>query len=310
MTITKRNPIISIHESDIWNGYHKINELSESERNRKFFYAEDFAVLYDQMIGLVVPQYTLMHNTALELLQFHFEQTINSSIEDMEGSILDIGCGTGDQTIALMDTFPGMSVVGVDLCQSILNIFANKIKARNDILPRIQMVCGNIFGDACTAPKLLEKISPNAENRRYRAAISGLTLHHLTAEEKRKTYRRVFEALEPDGVFINADLFGYQSVEFTEWNRENHIKRFQKIFANHNPGINSAMTKEICAELSIYWTDHYRRDNLLFPTGHEEDLLSKQHGHATEIELLREAGFKQITVPYRYWLTGITVAKK
>lgn len=306
--LSKRLYLISKQDECAQNKLYKAKELSDNEREQKFFYAEDYAKYYDQTIELVVPYYARMYEVLTELLNFQFKQNAD---QGEHGYLLDVGCGTGQKTISILEAFPGVSMVGLDLCQSMLNIFADKVKDKEELCARIQMFRGNIFGDACTTQKLIETISDKGR-KQYRAIISALTFHHFTVEEKRETYRRIFEILEPDGVFINADLFGYQSTEFTEWNRENHIKRFKHNFDSYDfsGSQDKRLTQDLCINLAVYWENHYRKDNLLLPVEYEVDPIGKRHGCVTEFELLREAGFKQLRVPYRYWLTGIVLARK
>jgi hypothetical protein len=49
----------------------EIFSQEDSERRRKFFYAEQEAGMYNETIQLVVPQYDLMHQSMLDLLKYH-----------------------------------------------------------------------------------------------------------------------------------------------------------------------------------------------------------------------------------------------
>jgi tRNA (cmo5U34)-methyltransferase len=47
----------------------------------------------------------------------------------------------------------------------------------------------------------------------FHAVVSSVAIHHLTNDEKRKLYERIFGALAPGGVFVNAE----QVLGETEW---------------------------------------------------------------------------------------------
>jgi len=40
---------------------------------------------------------------------------------------------------------------------------------------------------------------------RYDLICSALSLHHLEQDDKRRLYKKIFDALHPGGIFVNAD---------------------------------------------------------------------------------------------------------
>jgi tRNA (cmo5U34)-methyltransferase len=57
------------------------------------------------------------------------------------------------------------------------------------------------------------------------AVVSALAIHHLTDEKKRTLFRRVHAALEPGGVFVNAEQVIGSSPRFTEFYKRWHEAR-------------------------------------------------------------------------------------
>ena len=109
--------------------------------------------------------------------------------------LLDLGCGTGLELEPIFARFPALRVTGVDLTAAMLDRLRAKSPDRDLTLIRGSYV-GMDFGRAC-----------------YDAAVSFETLHHLEPEEKGALYRRVWEALTPEGVYVECDYIAATAEE-------------------------------------------------------------------------------------------------
>lgn len=109
--------------------------------------------------------------------------------------LLDLGCGTGLELEPIFVRFPALKVTGVDLTAAMLDCLQAKFPDRDLTLIRGSYV-GMDFGRAC-----------------YDAAVSFETLHHLEPEEKGALYRRVWEALTPEGVYLECDYIAATAEE-------------------------------------------------------------------------------------------------
>lgn len=109
--------------------------------------------------------------------------------------LLDLGCGTGLELESIFARFPALRVTGVDLTAAMLDRLRAKFPDRELTLIRGSYV-GMDFGRAC-----------------YDAAVSFETLHHLEPEEKGALYRRVWEALTPEGVYVECDYIAATAEE-------------------------------------------------------------------------------------------------
>lgn len=109
--------------------------------------------------------------------------------------LLDLGCGTGLELESIFARFPALRVTGVDLTAAMLDRLRAKFPDRDLTLIRGSYV-GMDFGRAC-----------------YDAAVSFETLHHLEPEEKGALYRRVWEALTPEGVYVECDYIAATAEE-------------------------------------------------------------------------------------------------
>ena len=109
--------------------------------------------------------------------------------------LLDLGCGTGLELEPIFARFPALRVTGVDLTAAMLDRLRVKFPDRDLTLIRGSYV-GMDFG-----------------RERYDAAVSFETLHHLEPEEKGALYRRVWEALTPEGVYVECDYIAATAEE-------------------------------------------------------------------------------------------------
>lgn len=109
--------------------------------------------------------------------------------------LLDLGCGTGLELEPIFVRFPALKVTGVDLTAAMLDCLQAKFPDRDLTLIRGSYVRMD-FGRAC-----------------YDAAVSFETLHYLEPEEKGALYRRVWEALTPEGVYLECDYIAATAEE-------------------------------------------------------------------------------------------------
>ncbi|HTU79050.1 MAG TPA: methyltransferase domain-containing protein [Solirubrobacteraceae bacterium] len=104
---------------------------------------------------------------------------------------LDLGCGGGAMSALVRSLAPAEGVL-VDFSEPMLE----RARAR----------LGEGSGAAVLAadlsdPAWLRALAPG----RYDLVVSGLAIHHLTAERKRALYAEVHGLLEPRGMFVNMD---------------------------------------------------------------------------------------------------------
>ena len=94
-------------------------EPKKALQRKAFFFAEAAAGMYDLTIGMVVPYYAIMHDFILTLLR-----TKRLSAGDV---ILDVGSGTGTDSLSILTTFPKVHVVSMDLCEPIQRVHYRKL---------------------------------------------------------------------------------------------------------------------------------------------------------------------------------------
>lgn len=113
-------------------------------------------------------------------------------------TLLDLGCGTGLELQAIFDRFPMLQVTGIDLTQPMLDVLAQKYSDKH-----ITLQCGDYFQTPWNT-------------QQYDAILSVQSLHHFTHTDKRDLYRRVASALNPGGLYIEADYIAHSQAEEQE----------------------------------------------------------------------------------------------
>lgn len=110
-------------------------------------------------------------------------------------SVLDLGCGTGLELEAYFHANPTAKVTGIDLAPGMLAKLKKKFSSCD-----IRLILGSYF-DVPLGSAV------------YDAAVSVESLHHFTKEEKLPLYRKLHQALKPDGYFILTDYFAASEEE-------------------------------------------------------------------------------------------------
>jgi len=262
-------------------------QISEEEKRRCFFYAMLEANLYDATIEWVCPYYRLMHDTLVELVGLHIGQRPKGSAQDPY-YVLDIGCGTGAESLTLLKKFPFIKVVGVDLAGPMLQQLQAKIDELEVASGRFTLVEADFLTDSCLPGRLQAHLPKEARKRGFDAIISAFTLHHFSARQKRLAYRRVYECLARGGVLLNGDLFNYEgeSSQMSTAALDFEVKWIRDHFAEEAK--KDPHMKRLCTK----WVAHYFNDNSC-------------NSITTQMKMLREAGFRQVANPFRYWQVGL-----
>lgn len=136
------------------------------------------AAEYDVSRRRLIPCYDLFYGTAVELA--------SRTVKDKNPSILDIGAGTGLLSEHVLQKFPTANLALLDESAEML--------AKAQI--RLEQYKPKVFVQAMTSALPSEK---------FHAVISSLAIHHLSDKDKKDLFKRVFDILEPGGIFINAE---------------------------------------------------------------------------------------------------------
>lgn len=136
---------------------------------------------YDIEIRRFVPDYDAMIVEAVSAL---VEQ-----IAREDGTILDLGAGTGALSAAMARRLPKAKLVLLDADAAMLEKAGKRLAAERD---RIELREGTFAG-------ALPRVD---------AAVASLSLHHVhDSSEKRVVYTNILHALAPRGVLVSCDAF-------------------------------------------------------------------------------------------------------
>ncbi len=136
------------------------------------------AAEYDESRRRLIPCYDLFYATAAELAA--------RTVKVTSPTILDLGAGTGLLSEFIMQKFQFAS----------LNLLDESAEMLSKAQLRLERYSPRVFIQPMTAP---------LPTGRFHAVISSLAIHHLADDEKRNLFSRIFQSLEPDGVFINGE---------------------------------------------------------------------------------------------------------
>ncbi|MFW9919435.1 MAG: class I SAM-dependent methyltransferase [Candidatus Thorarchaeota archaeon] len=125
-----------------------------------------------------------------------------SMADSVEGSILELACGTGRVTLELAKR--GHEIVGLDATEAMLSIARSKAQALGaDILARVTFISGNI--------------SDFKLNRTFDLIIIPSSFKfNLTTEEQLSCLRSIKDHLSPEGLFILDHFPGGVQAEYDE----------------------------------------------------------------------------------------------
>lgn len=209
---------------------------------------EEEASEFDNIILKLVPHYTQMIDALVSAIPFKNTDSIN---------IIDLGCGTGYVSMNIKERFPNSKLTCLDFAENMIA----QAKIRMSKYRNVNFI--------------LEDIRKFEFDKKYDAVVSSLALHHLeTKKDKIKFYKKIFDALEPEGVFYNSDII----LGSNETLHELYVSKWKEFMAKSLPG----------DEIEDTWmAKHHREDR-------PEVLLD-------QISWLKDIGFKQIDIVWKYY---------
>ena len=170
-----------------------------------------------------------------------------------DANVLDLGCGTGLELEYYFARNGEASVVGIDLSADMLAALKRKFADR-----KVKLICGSYF-------------DVPFEANRFDAAVSVESLHHFTAAQKLKLYKKLNTALSDNGYFVLTDYFAEsEEAEHFYFSELERLKSEQRL------------------EPTAFY--------------HYDTPLTVEH----EIEVLKHAGFSDVRI-MRNWKATYTV---
>jgi tRNA (cmo5U34)-methyltransferase len=177
--------------------------------------------------------------------------------------VLDLGGGTGLSTSFLLKRYPDARVTLLDFSEEMLAVARKRFSDNPNVTFEV--------GDYRSA----------LPDERFDIVVSGLSIHHLTADEKRRLATQVHALLVPGGEFFNADL-----VRCGDERLEQEMQR----------RLQGYLRKGISEEGVRRFVDSQHID---IPAPLEDQL-----------DGLRSAGFEVVECLYRYWVYAVFYARR
>ena len=180
-------------------------------------------------------------------------------------AVLDIGAGTGLLSAFLLEKFPDARLTLMDISENMLDMARKRFATRPDTA---YIVCD---------------YSRSELGGPYDLICSALSIHHLSPEDKRRLFHGICIALNPGGLFVNADQ------------AEGETPYFRQRFLD-------------------YWND-FLQSGPLTKAQHAEilkrrDTLDRNEKLSDQLAWLKDAGFSDVDVVYRNRTFIVTVARK
>ncbi|MGV1100598.1 class I SAM-dependent methyltransferase [Thiovibrio sp. JS02] len=139
-------------------------------------YAED----YDGGRRRLIPCFDDFYGTALGCIPFPVEQALR---------VLDLGAGTGLFAAMIAARYPRAILTLVDVSEKMLACARRRFAAQTG---KVSFLAADYSRDLAVTPP-------------FDLVISALSIHHLRDPEKEGLFARIFAALKPGGIFVNAD---------------------------------------------------------------------------------------------------------
>ena len=153
---------------------------------------------YDNWMKLALPSYDELFRTALELIPFGVDSTIE---------VLDLGAGTGLFSEHVFKKYPRAKFSLCDLAPKMLDVARERFREYPEQFEY-----------------LVDDYRELGSENRYDLVISSLSIHHLEDDEKRQLFKQVHRALKNTGIFINVDQIKAPTPEMQKLYWENWLR--------------------------------------------------------------------------------------
>lgn len=212
--------------------------------------------VYDKEIKLVIPGHTEMHNV--------IEAWVLKKALNGVSKILELGIGTGLTSERILKNIPKVDYTVIDFSSGLMEKAIDRLKNYNTHF---------IYGD----------FSKVKFSGKYDIVVSVIGIHHQDNFGKKKLFKKIFNSLNMNGIFIFGDLITYRDPFEAALNDAKH---YHSLVEN--------MKDKGSLRL---WAHHHKFLNILATL---ED----------QISWLKEAGFGKVEVLYKKFNTALIVAKK
>lgn len=208
-----------------------------------------------------------------QLLPYYDEMldALTACVPTTASRVLELGCGTGELSIKLLNHCPEAHLVALDYSSRMIDVAKAKL-AQAQLEQRVTFIQGD-FG-AWAKGDLSQAIGTD-----FDACVSSLAIHHLTDEMKQELFTQIKNNLKKGGCFWNADPILQESDSLTQ------IYQSLREEWSKNKGIDREAVRTKMGQSE--------------PQGYSgQDRLASLLSHQ---KMLFEAGFKTVVTPWRFF---------
>jgi len=221
--------------------------MSDNSKDQVQATFDAHAPQYDSLRRKLIPCFDDFYRSAIDVLPFEHTKPIR---------VLDLGAGTGIMSHFVLCAYVNAHITLMDFSEAML------LKARKSFGGREEQM--DFLAADYTASPL-----PSG----FDVVISALSIHHLADDQKSALFGRIHDALNPGGIFVNADNVRHPSDEMQQRYRNLWIARMRELGTSE---------EELAAAL-------------------ERTKLDRLGELDTQLQWLRESGFADVHCHYK-WL--------
>jgi ubiquinone/menaquinone biosynthesis C-methylase UbiE len=234
------------------------------------------AEAFDAGAPAIHPFYVVMQDEILRLL---------AAERPEPQCVVDLGGGSGRLVERVLERFPDSRTVLVDQSAAFLAIAERRLARFGERVTFIEKrLQDDWLAELAAAPDAL---------------VSMSAIHHLEPAEKQSLYGRCYEALAPNGLFLNGDELRPESdadyLAMMQW--WSHHKELETV---------AARIPESFRPMSEAW--HERNITRFGEPKHSGDDCHETA--AAQVEYLRAAGFREVHVAWSEKLWGILFGRR
>ena len=185
--------------------------------------------------------------------------------------ILELGCGTGELTLKVLECYPSAEIVAVDYSPRMLDFARAKIESAGYASRWTGIELD--FGEWANNPNF------SGLGDKFNAGISSLAIHHLEDEMKLKLFQRIRESLNAGGCFWNADPVLAESAAIKDI-----YQAAREDWALSQGETLAQVRASVGTSVSYGYSNPDRLATL-----------------EAQLEMLAKAGFETVAVPWKYY---------
>lgn len=208
---------------------------------------------YEQLMVRIIPQYLEQHKIIQNLIP----------TEDKNYKVLDLGCGNGVLSELVLHKLPHSHILGFDLTENMLKAFEKNLSKHSG---RYELKQGDFLSDPL--------------GNQYDIILAGLTLHHLTLQQRERFYMTLFASLREGGILIARDII----IDEDEDVRQDQYALWKNFMKSQGEDPDYWYSKHMEKDRPITLNDHFI--------------------------WLRKAGFIKVACHWRLYNFAITTAQK